>query len=163
MITLCKRLGLSLLLVLIACLCTADPLGIIKENHEEVLRLSSQDNFPLLSSKNLDHKKTKFYGICDKVTLRSYLWGYWNEKITEKEKYDHHTRIVEDAVNLGVSFIRLYKKDSSTTKGLREEIQEILLVIEDHENQRWCRGELRTSLFEFDGIMKSFLISLPKE
>jgi hypothetical protein len=148
--------------VLAANLCSADQLGIIRNDSDTdaVVALAADHPEQLMTCPYLDHQRMRFYGITDQVTLLSYLWGYWNEKRSETEVYDLHTKRVEEAMNLGWGFARLYLADTNVSIGLSEELGRVLSIIEDQENIRWCRPRLRNQLFEFDRRMRAFRASV---
>lgn len=149
--------------VMAANLCSADQLGIIRNDSDTdaVMALTADHPEQLMTCPYLDHQKMRFYGITDRVTLLSYLWGYWEEKGSERQVFDEYTEKVEQAINLGWGFARSFHNDPMVTSGLKEEINRVLTVIEDSENIRWCRPALRSQLFEFDRKMRAFYGSLP--
>lgn len=148
--------------VMAATLCSADQLGIIRSDSDTDAVMDMAANHPerLMTCPYLDHQRMRFYGITDRVTLLSYLWGYWNEKRSETEVYNLHTKNIEEAMNLGWGFARIYSQDPSVTAGLEEELTRVLQVVEDQENIRWCRPELRNQLFEFDRRMRALRSSV---
>lgn len=147
---------------MLAGLASADQLGIIRydSDTEAVMDLTADHPEQLMSCPYLDHQRMRFYGITDRVTLLSYLWNYWAEKPNETEVYDLHTKKVENAMNLGWGFARLYTSDPTVVSGLEEELTLILATVEDAENIRWCRPEIRRQLYDFDRRMRAFKASV---
>lgn len=145
-------------------LCSADQLGIIRNDSDTdaVMALTADHPEQLMTCPYLDHRRMRFYGITDRVTLLSYLWGYWDEKPSEQELYDHHTQKIEEAMNLGWGFVRLYSQDPSVTMGLKEELSRIISTVEDTENIRWCRPKLRSTIYDFAHRMRAWRASLPE-